>query len=338
MSELAISVQRLTKIYGESSKALKAIDDISFDVRPGEAFGLLGPNGAGKTTTISILTTLVRPTQGHAIVDGLDVTRDPEEVRRRIGLAFQASTADGELTGRENLEVAAGLEGMSRTETRRRVQQLLEDMQLLPYADRPVKTYSGGMRRRLEHAVGVVHSPKILFLDEPTLGLDPQGRAGFWEFIRRLRKDTGVTLLLSTHYLEEADQLCERLAIVDHGHIVAIGTPAELKARIGGDTVVVRPTQGQELTALLSAIPGVQGVTSLDGNFRAKCARGEAMVPPIVTACARAGIELESVEIRKPSLDEVFLELTGRAYRGEEGDAASYFAERLGQMHSGGNR
>jgi ABC-2 type transport system ATP-binding protein len=328
----AIVTEGLVKVFNGS---IRAVDGISIKVSEGEAFGLLGPNGAGKTTMVSILTTLLRPTGGRAVVDGLDVTEHPEEVRRRIGLAFQVSTADGELTGRENLEVAAGLQGIPAPEARRRIRELLEQMELAPAADRLVKGYSGGMRRRLELAVGVVHAPRILFLDEPTLGLDPQGRAGFWDYIRHLRKDTGVTLFLTTHYLEEADQLCERLAIVDYGKIVAAGTPNELKQRTGGDTVVVRPSHGQDLTSILSTVPGAQGVHVIAGAYRVKCDRGEAMVPPIVTACDRAGVELASVEIRKPSLDEVFLELTGRAYREEEGENSGWAAERIGQMRGG---
>ncbi len=328
----AIVCENLVKVYGD---VIRAVDGVSLNVPEGEAFGLLGPNGAGKTTMVSILTTLVRPTSGRAIVDGLDVAKHPEEVRRRIGLAFQVSTADGELTGRENLEVAAGLQGIRAPEARRRIRELLDQMQLAPAADRLVKGYSGGMRRRLELAVGVVHSPKILFLDEPTLGLDPQGRAGFWDYIRHLRKDTGVTLFLTTHYLEEADQLCERLAIVDHGKIVATGRPDELKQRTGGDTVVVKPSKGEDLTPILSAVPGALAVQVIAGAYRVKCDRGEAMVPLIVTACDRAGVEIVSVEIRKPSLDEVFLELTGREYREEGTEHSGWASERMGQMRGG---
>lgn len=329
----AIVTEDLVKIYGGT---IRAVDGISLRVPQGEAFGLLGPNGAGKTTMVSILTTLVRPTGGRAIVDGLDVIEHPEEVRRRIGLAFQVSTADGELTGRENLEVAAGLQGLPAADAHRRIRELLEQMQLTPAADRLVKGYSGGMRRRLELAVGVVHSPHILFLDEPTLGLDPQGRAGFWDYIRHLRKDTGVTLFLTTHYLEEADQLCERLAIVDHGKIVATGRPDELKQRTGGDVVVVKPSKGEDITAILSAVPGTLGVQAIAGAYRVKCDRGESMVPLVVTACDRAGIEIASVEIRKPSLDEVFLELTGREYREEETEQGGWAAQRMGQLRAGG--
>ena len=331
--DLAVWTENLSKSYNGT---VRALDGVSFEVRPGEAFGFLGPNGAGKTTTVSILTTLLRPTGGRALVDGLDVVRDAEEVRRRVGLAFQVSTADGELTGRENLEIAAGMQGVSASEARPRIRELLEQMHLAPHADRLVKGYSGGMRRRLELAVGVVHAPKILFLDEPTLGLDPQGRAGFWDYIRQLRKETGLTLFLTTHYLEEADQLCERIAIVDHGTIIATGSPAALKERTGGDVVVVRPTKGEDLVPILSALPGGREVTHSDGVYRVKCDQGEAMVPPIVMACDRAGISLASVAIRKPSLDEVFLELTGREYREEEGDAAGYISERMIQIHRGG--
>lgn len=332
---IAISTEKLSKTYNGS---VRALDGIDLEVRHGEAYGFLGPNGAGKTTAVSILTTLLRPTGGRALVDGLDVVTEAEEVRRRVGLAFQVSTADGELTGRENLEVAAGMQGVSAAEARPRIRDLLEQMHLTPHADRLVKGYSGGMRRRLELAVGVVHAPRILFLDEPTLGLDPQGRAGFWDYIRQLRRETGLTLFLTTHYLEEADQLCERIAIVDHGNIIATGTPTQLKERTGGDVVVVRPAQGEDLQPILTPIPGVRGVSLVDGTFRVKCDRGEAMVPPVVMACDRAGISLASVAIRKPSLDEVFLELTGREYREEEGDSAAYTAERMNQMHRRGGR
>lgn len=331
-ADVAIFTEKLSKTYNGNVHALTGID---LEVPYGEAFGFLGPNGAGKTTAVSILTTLLRPTGGRALVDGLDVVAEAEEVRRRVGLAFQVSTADGELTGRENLEIAAGMEGVSLSEARPRIRELLEQMHLTPHADRLVKGYSGGMRRRLELAVGVVHAPKILFLDEPTLGLDPQGRAGFWEYIRQLRKETGLTLFLTTHYLEEADQLCERIAIVDHGTIIATGSPAALKERTGGDIVVVRATKGENLEPILTGLPGVHGITTVDGTYRVKCDQGEAMVPPVVMACDRAGIALASVAIRKPSLDEVFLELTGREYREEGNDEAGFRSERMIQMHGG---
>jgi ABC-2 type transport system ATP-binding protein len=316
MSEPAIVAEGIVKIFPGD---VRAVDGVSFEVRAGEVYGFLGPNGAGKTTTVSILTTLLGATAGRALVDGVDITANPKEVRKRIGLAFQASTADGELTGRENLEVAAALQHMPKSEARPRIESLLARMDLKAAADRLVKGYSGGMRRRLELAVGLVHSPRVLFLDEPTLGLDPQGRAGFWEYIRELRKETGLTLFLTTHYLEEADQLCDRIAVVDHGKIVASGSPGELKERMGGDTVVVRPsTPGVDLLPVLGQVPGALGVELVDGAYRIRCARGEAMVAPIVRACEKSAVELAGVEIRKPSLDEVFLQLTGREYREEE--------------------
>jgi ABC-2 type transport system ATP-binding protein len=298
-----------------------AVDGVNFQVRAGEIFGFLGPNGAGKTTTVSLLTTLLTPSRGSAFIDGIDVTSDPSEIRRRIGLVFQVSTADGELTGRENLVFEAGLYGRSPTSVRAHVDALLAQMDLAAVADRLVKTYSGGMRRRLELAAGMVHEPRILFLDEPTLGLDPQGRAGFWKYIHHLRESQGVTIFLTTHYLDEADQLCDRIAIIDNGRIIAAGTPLELKDRMGGDTVEVVATPGaKDVTDLLRDLPGVRELTRSGDQYRMKCLRGESLVPKVVLACDHAGVELAGVTTRKPSLDEVFLTLTGRAYR-EEGDA-----------------
>jgi ABC-2 type transport system ATP-binding protein len=312
---------------------VKAVDRISFDVAQGEAFGFLGPNGAGKTTTVSLLTAGLRPTGGSAIVDGIDVVAHPEVIKRRIGLVFQESTADGDLTGRENLLLAAALYHVPRAEIRARVDSLLERLQIADAADRLAKTYSGGMRRRLELAVGIVHSPGLLFLDEPTLGLDPQGRAGFWRYVQELRREHGMTVFVTTHYLDEADEFCERLAIIDHGHLVAMGSPAELKDKLGGDVVTVRPIQPDpRLEATLRAVPGAVSVTSQDGACRVKCLRGEVLVPTLVEACARVGIALGAVSLKRPSLDEVFLEFTGREFREDEGMSATDMAVRIGQV------
>src|SRR5580693_433158 len=218
----AISARGISKTYNGK---VRAVENVSFTVEAGEAYGFLGPNGAGKTTTVSMLTAQIAPTAGHATVDGIDVFANPAAIKRRIGLVFQESTADSDLTGRENLELAAALFGVPRKEVTSRIDSLLDRMQIGDAAERLAKTYSGGMRRRLELAVGIIHSPRVLFLDEPTLGLDPQGRAGFWRYVEELRKDHGMTVFLTTHYLEEADGICERLAIIDHGHIVATGTP-----------------------------------------------------------------------------------------------------------------
>jgi ABC-2 type transport system ATP-binding protein len=310
----AIVTEGLGKTY---PGGVDAIRDVTISVRTGETFGLLGPNGAGKTTLTSLLTTVLRPSRGHAEVGGFDVVGDPQAVRRRIGLVFQRSTADGTLTGRENLEIAAGLHGVGPSAARPRVRALLERMDLRDAADRPARTYSGGMQRKLEIAVALVHDPEILFLDEPTLGLDPQARAGFWQFVRELRAARQVTICLSTHYLDEADQLCDRVAILDGGRIRAEGTPVALKDRLGGDVVILRPAQPRDDVA--KAVSGTDGVhqvvTGPDGSFRVRVRRSESMVPVLVRACDTAGIELAEVSTRKPSLDEVFLSVTGREYR-----------------------
>jgi len=320
-STAAIQVEGLKKIY--DGKIL-AVDDISFTVQRGETFGFLGPNGAGKTTTVSMLTAGLRPTVGKAIVDGLDVSHDPDEVKRRIGVIFQESTADGDLTGRENLEVAAGCFGIAAAEGRDRSRLLIDQMQLTDAADRLAKTYSGGMRRRLELAVGLINRPRILFLDEPTLGLDPQGRAGFWGFIRKLRAEDGLTVFVTTHYLDEADEMCDRIAIIDHGKIVATGTPSELKDRVGGDVVSLRTPEGvRDISPILSPLAGVTSVQKQDGTYRVKCQHGETFVPQAVAACTQAGVGVIGVTVKRPSLDEVFLDYTGREFREDEGPTAT---------------
>jgi ABC-2 type transport system ATP-binding protein len=337
MSE-AITVQGLSKTFNGS---VHAVDNISFAVNAGEAFGFLGPNGAGKTTTVSMLTGGLAPTSGQAIVDGIDVFHDPQAIKRRIGLVFQESTADSDLTGRENLELAAALFGVPRRTTKQTIDSLLERMQIGDAADRLAKTYSGGMRRRLELAVGIIHSPQVLFLDEPTLGLDPQGRAGFWRYVQELRKDHGMTVFVTTHYLDEADTICDRIAIIDHGHIVASGTPSELKDRLGGDIVTLRPLRfGPDVEAVLKALPGVVAVSTFDGTYRVKTPRGEELIPALVEACTRAGVGLAGVSLKRPSLDEVFLEFTGREYREDEGMTATDRAVRIGQVRQsfGGSR
>ncbi len=305
------------------AKGTVAVAGVTFQVRRGEIFGFLGPNGAGKTTTISILTTLLNPTSGQARIEGIDVFSDPHGVRRKLGLVFQKSTADEELTGRENLSIEAGLYGLTGTEVNQHIDNLLTQMDLAAFSDRFVKTYSGGMRRRLELAVGMVHKPHLLFLDEPTLGLDPQGRAGFWRYIRNLRETQGLTVFMTTHYLDEADQLCDRIAVIDHGNIIALGTPKELKDSVGGDSLEISIAPGSaDATSLLKGLPGVSAVTRSGDTYRAKCSNGESLVPKAVMAAAQAGIVVAGVTVIKPTLDEVFLQLTGHAYREEELPAA----------------
>jgi ABC-2 type transport system ATP-binding protein len=334
----AIHAENLVKVYNGK---IRAVDGVSFDVRPGEIFGFLGPNGAGKTTTVSMLSAGLRPTEGRAIVGGVEVSKDPDEVKRRIGVIFQESTADGDLTGRENIQVAAGCYGIPRSEGRKRADQLIGQMQISDAADRLAKTYSGGMRRRLELAVGLVHKPKIIFLDEPTLGLDPQGRNGFWGFIQQLRKDQGLTVFVTTHYLDEADTQCDRLAIIDHGKIVATGTPTELKDRLGGDIVTIKTAPGApDMTGVLSPLAGVSSVQKQDDTYRVKCKSGESFVPLAVEACDTAGAGVTGVVVKRPSLDEVFLEFTGREFRDEEGldaTARAVMVQRV-QNRFGGRR
>jgi len=317
----AIVAEGLTRVFNGT---VRAVDGISFSVKEGEIYGFLGPNGAGKTTTVSMLTAVLGMTSGHATVDGTDVARHPHELKQRIGLVFQESTADQDLTGRENLEVAAALFGVPLRETAPRINYLLDRLALADASDRLAKTYSGGMRRRLELAVGIIHSPRVLFLDEPTLGLDPQGRAGFWKIIGDLRQESGMTVFLTTHYLDEADTMCDRIAIIDHGKIAATGTPSELKDRVGGDVVTVKPLgpPGSLLDAL-KALPGVTSVVPQDGSFRVKCPNGETLIPKVVGAATGLGISLAGVSLRRPSLDEVFLDFTGREFREDEGPTAT---------------
>jgi ABC-2 type transport system ATP-binding protein len=299
---------------------VEAVTGVNLSIRAGEIYGFLGPNGAGKTTTVAMLTTLLRPSRGAAYVEGLDVARHPEQVRRRIGLVFQRSTADEALTGRENLEIAAGLHGRSPKAARPRIRAVLERLDLGSVADRRVGQYSGGMRRRLEIAAGIIHDPEVLFLDEPTLGLDPQGRVAFWQYIRELRAQRGMTIFLTTHYLDEADQLADRVSIIDRGSILTTGTPAALKDALGGDAVIVRPAGAErDLAPLLSAIPGVRSVGPRDpqGTYRVSVPRAEAFVPLVVRACDSAGVEVAAIATSKPSLDQVFLRVTGRDIHSE---------------------
>jgi ABC-2 type transport system ATP-binding protein len=316
------------------------VDGVSFSVREGELFGFLGPNGAGKTTTVQMLTGNLRLTEGRATVAGLDVARDPLAVKEKIGLVFQEGTADPDLTGRENLQLAAALFRVPLRSTKSTIDSLLERLQIADAADRLTKTYSGGMRRRLELAVGIIHSPSVLFLDEPTLGLDPQGRAGFWRYVQELRKDHGMTVLVTTHYLDEADEMCDRIAIIDHGKIVATGTPSELKDRLGGDVVTVRPVNGTapNVESLLKGLPEVTSVAATEGYYRVKVKSGEQLIPVLVDACTRAGVGLAGVSLKRPSLDEVFLEFTGREFREDEGASATDRAVRMGQVQQAWGR
>src|SRR5262245_49048045 len=298
-----------TSRQGREKKIVEAVHGVDLEVAAGEIFGFLGPNGAGKTTTLRMLATLVEPDGGQATVAGIDLRRAPGEVRKRIGYVAQGGCTWEEVTAREELVLQARLFGIHKPEARRRAAAAVDAFQLAEFADRPCKTLSGGQRRRLDIALGVVHQPKVVFLDEPTTGLDPQSRAHMWDEVRRLRAE-GMTVFLTTHYLDEADALCDRLAIIDHGTIVAAGTPEELKRAISGDVLVVGLSAGaaDPASALLRAEPYVNRLEPIDdGSVRLFVDEGATAIPLVLRAVEAAGISLSTVELHRPSLDDVFL-------------------------------
>ena len=311
----AITVEGLTRRFG----SLTAVDAVSFTVDRGELFALLGPNGAGKTTIINMLITLLSPSSGTARVAGFDVVREKDAVRRHIGIVFQEPALDKDLTGKENLDFHGMMYGIPRAERARRIAGVLELVELTEKADVLVQNYSGGMKRRLEIARGLIHHPSVLFLDEPTLGLDAQTRRRIWEYIRRMNREEGVTIILTTHYMEEADYLSGRVAIIDRGKIVAMGTPHGLKDILGGDVVTLEldGDAGAFLT-LLVGIPWVKGAKEHDGEVSVTVEMGERRVPDLVALALGQGITVRSVLLRKPSLEDVFLHYTGRTIRERE--------------------
>ena len=310
----AIEVENLVR---EFRKGPRAVDGIDLAVSPGEIYGFLGPNGAGKSTTVLMLTTLLPPTSGRASVGGFDIVRQGAQVRAVIGAALQEAALDAILTGREHLMLQATLQGLPGAERRRRTQELLERVGLTEAADRRVGGYSGGMKRRLDLALALVHSPRILFLDEPTTGLDPQSRSALWEEVARLARDDGMTVFLTTQYLEEADVLAGRIGIIDHGHIVAEGTPTQLKAEIGGPSVEVTPAdadEGDRLAELLSGFGEMR--RNGNGSVTVQLPGGEAELAEIVRILDRADLHVETLQLHQPSLDDVFLAKTGRKLEG----------------------
>ena len=311
----AITANGLVKRYPGDVMALAGV---SFDVEPGTIFGLLGPNGAGKSTTVRILTTLSQANEGTATVAGLDVARDAGRVRRVIGVVGQRIAIDPDATGRENLVLEGRLHGLRGRALRDRVGELVERFGLADAAARVARTYSGGMQRKLDVAMGLVHRPRVLFLDEPTTGLDPEARAELWEEIARPTLSDGLTILLTTHYLEEADRLAKRLAIVDRGRIVAQGTPDELKSELRGDAIQVelRAADGEgRASAALGLVSGLRDPVVDGRTVRARVDHGASAVPAVLSALESAGIGVASVTVARPSLDDVYLRHTGRAYR-----------------------
>lgn len=325
-----VETHELTKIFPGD---IRAVDNIDFEVHEGEIFGFLGPNGAGKTTTIKMLNTLIRPTSGSAIVTGLDVVRKASEVRKNIGYVSQDVGVDEHATGRENLSLYAHFYRLSNKAIKPRIEELFEMVDLSEFADKMVSTYSGGMRKRLDIAMGLIHHPQLIFLDEPTTGLDPQTRSHIWEYIRGLARDKGITIFLTTHYMDEADKLADRIAIIDRGKIMTTGTPNDLKKSIGGDVVTLSPCETdsdqcsvfiEQTKSVLSGKDFVLEIQETDGDLAVYVPSGESAAPTIMSLVATAGIEVQTLSVSRPSLDDVFLKYTGRTMRDEEGTATTY--------------
>ncbi len=329
MSELAVEVDALGKKFG----SFTAVDGISFDIPVGELFGFLGPNGAGKTSTISILCTLLKPTSGTARVAGYDIVRERDRVRRSIGLVFQELTLDDYLTAEENLRFHAVMYGVPRSEARARMQPLLEMVGLADRADSLVRTFSGGMKRRLEIARGLLHEPRVLFLDEPTIGLDPQTRTHIWDYVDELRHRESTTMFLTTHYMDEAER-CDRIAIIDAGRIVAIDTPSNLKASVGADTVTIETSDNvvaaSEISVELGIIAEPKG-----GTLVLHVPDGESFIPRIFSALT---VGVRSVNVRRPSLDDVFIKYTGHDIREAEASSSDGNRQMVAAFRKTSNR
>ena len=317
----AIVVEDLHKRY----KGIQAVDGVSFSVKEGEVFGLLGPNGAGKSTTVRTLATLTQPDSGRALVMGEDVVRNPNRVRDTIGYVAQDSGVDWEATGAENLLLQGRIHGMAGKELHKRVGEVLELVGLTEASTRIARGYSGGMKRRLDIAIGLVHRPRVLFLDEPTTGLDPEARAAMWLEVERLAEEASLTILLTTHYLEEADQLAERVAIVSRGKVVAQGTPAALKADLRGELVTIdlanAESNGEAALSILRVIEGASELAAEGRQLRARVPSGAEAIPVILAALDEQGFPVASVSTQRPSLDDVYLHYTGRDFSTEDQEA-----------------
>ena len=311
----AIHVDHLSRKF----KDLVAVNEISFEIGKGEIFGLLGPNGAGKTTTLAMLSTMLKPTSGTAMVNGMNIVHNEDGVRKSIGIVFQDQSLDEELTAWENMDFHGRLYRIPGEIRYQRITELLNLVELLDRKNDIVKTFSGGMRRRLEIARGLLHRPAVLFLDEPTLGLDPQTRNHLWQYIATLNKEHGITIILTTHYMEEADRLCHRIAIIDHGKIIALDSPANLKDGIGGDVVTITSSDPSAIVTVLNE-PWISRIEQHDGEVTINLQNAEQHIGSIVTLLNRNGIAIESISIHKPTLEDVFLSFTGKTIREEEAD------------------
>ena len=321
MSNIILKTEKLTKTFtsgrGKAQRTVEAVRGVDLEVRQGEIFGFLGPNGAGKTTTLNMLTTLLAPTSGDAQVVSHDLLKDPRKVRQQIGYVSQAGGSDQAANAYENLILQARLYGIDPQQAASRAKDLVERFQMAEFAERLASTYSGGQRRRLDLALGIVHHPPLVFLDEPTIGLDPQSRAYFWDEIVRLKND-GLTIFVTTHYLDEADNLCDRLAIIDHGTIVALGTPQELKKQYGAESIVIGLENEKELQRAKEALNGhnfIQKTFEQENSLRLFVTEAEKHLVEVLRILDKANIPAQTIELAKPSLDDVFLQKTGRSLR-----------------------
>ena len=311
----AIGVNNLTKSFG----SLMAVDKLNITVESGEIFGLLGPNGAGKTTTISMLCTILKPTSGSAKVNGFDIVKESTQVRKSIGIVFQEPSVDDRLTGRENLYMHANLYGVPTGEQKSRIDEVLQLVQLDDRADDLLRTYSGGMRRRLELARGLIHYPKVLFLDEPTIGLDPQTREHIWTYVKQLKKTHDITVVLTTHYMDEADKLCDRIAIMDYGKIIALDTSPRLKDTLAGDVIMVKANNLEALSKLVVEGMKLEKIQHINDTLEITVRNGKSLLPRVMELATQNKIFVESIVLREPNLEDVFLHYTGRKIREEAG-------------------
>ncbi len=309
-------MENLTKKFND----LVAVDDVSFSIQKGEIFGLLGPNGAGKTTIISMLSTLLKPTSGTALVNQFSILENQDSVRKSIGIVFQDQSLDEELTAYENMDFHGRLYRIPKDYRHNKIVELLKLVGLTERKDGLVKTFSGGMRRRLEMARGLLHEPQVMFLDEPTLGLDPQTRNHLWQYIEKLNKEKEITIILTTHYMDEADKLCNKVAIIDKGKIIALDTPEKLKEAIGSDVVTIASFNTDKLCSKLETLGWIKRIEKHDGLITVNLKNAEKRIAEIVHLSANHGIVIDSISIHKPTLEDVFLNFTGRTIREEEAD------------------
>jgi len=310
-----IETNQLTRSFN----GLMAVDKLDITVESGEIFGLLGPNGAGKTTTISMLCTMLKPTSGSAKVNGFDIVKEATQVRKSIGIVFQDPSIDDRLTGRENLYMHANLYGVPASEQKDRIDRILKLVELDDRANDLMRTYSGGMRRRLELGRGLIHYPKVLFLDEPTLGLDPQTRDRIWTYIRELKKTHDITIVLTTHYMDEADRLSDRIGIMDHGKIIALDTPPKLKETLEGDVIMIKANSLDALSALVAEKMGLTKTSIIDGTLEITVHQGKTVMPRIMELATQNKIFIDSILLREPNLEDVFLHYTGKMIRADSG-------------------